>query len=288
MTQLVLTVGPAHTLREASRMMSARRVGAAVVIDHDHSGIGILTERDILDSVGAGQDPDTEVVADHRTEDVVFASPDWTVDEAAAAMVRGNFRHLIVIDGGEVTGLLSMRDIIRLWSGAAFTSDIPRIPVRIYLARGEEPDPVDRAVLGVLEAFEFRVEHLGVPVAGSWFRELWTRVKASAPPAETQFIKIARAIELQGLDRPQSEVDVNQADAVARLLCALEPESDALIQIGSIFLIKVASKVIVRNLTQTELAYFNQHPALFQDPDKALQHLQEGYPQDSQPYSLDS
>ena len=116
MTRVVLTVGPAHTLREASRLMSAHRVGAAVVIDHDHSGLGILTERDILDSVGSGQDPDIELVADHRTGDVVFASPEWSLEQAASAMVRGNFRHLIVVDGGEVTGLLSMRDIVRGWS----------------------------------------------------------------------------------------------------------------------------------------------------------------------------
>ena len=119
MTHVVLTVGPAHTLREASRMMSAHRVGAAVVIDHDHSGIGILTERDILDSVGAGQDPDTELVADHRTGDVVFASPEWNLEQAASAMVRGNFRHLVVIDNSEVAGLLSMRDIVRGWSSEA-------------------------------------------------------------------------------------------------------------------------------------------------------------------------
>jgi CBS domain-containing protein len=123
MTQVVLTVGPAHTLREASRLMSAHRVGAAVVIDHDHSGIGILTERDILDSVGAGQNPDTELVANHRTQDVVFASPDWTLEQAATAMVRGNFRHLIVIDGQEVTGLLSMRDIVRGWSASDAHAD---------------------------------------------------------------------------------------------------------------------------------------------------------------------
>ena len=119
MTNVVLTVGPAHTLREASRQMSARRVGAAVVTDPEHAGIGILTERDILDSVGAGQDPDTELVADHRTDDVVFASPGWTLEQAAAAMVRGNFRHLVVIEDNEVIGLLSMRDIVRCWSGAA-------------------------------------------------------------------------------------------------------------------------------------------------------------------------
>jgi CBS domain-containing protein len=119
MTSLVLTVGPAHTLREASRLMSARRVGAAVVTDPEHAGIGILTERDILDSVGAGENPDTELVADHRTEDVVFASPQWTLEQAAAAMVRGNFRHLIVIEGHDVIGLLSMRDIVRCWSGGS-------------------------------------------------------------------------------------------------------------------------------------------------------------------------
>jgi CBS domain-containing protein len=119
MTHTVLTVGPAHTLREASRQMSARHVGAAVVTDPEQAGIGILTERDILDSVGAGQDPDTELVADHRTSDVVFASPDWTLQHAASAMVRGNFRHLVVIENNEVIGLLSMRDIVRCWSGTA-------------------------------------------------------------------------------------------------------------------------------------------------------------------------
>jgi CBS domain-containing protein len=116
MTKVVLSIGPAHTLREAARLMSRLRVGAAVVVDSEHPGIGILTERDILDSVGAHQDPDTEVVADHRTGDIVFASPDWTLEQAAAAMVTGNFRHLVVVDGHEVTGLLSMRDIVRCWS----------------------------------------------------------------------------------------------------------------------------------------------------------------------------
>jgi CBS domain-containing protein len=119
MTPVVLTVGPAHTLRQAAAMMSARRVGAAVVTDQDHSGIGIITERDILDSVGAGQDPDAELVAAHRTDHLVLASPEWTLDQAASAMVTGNFRHLLVIEGADVTGLLSMRDIVRCWQLAA-------------------------------------------------------------------------------------------------------------------------------------------------------------------------
>ena len=118
MTKVVLSIGPAHTLREAARLMSAQRVGAAVVVDAEQPGIGILTERDILDSVGAGQDPDAEMVADHRTSDVVFASPEWTLEQAAARMSAGNFRHLIVLEDQDVAGLLSMRDIVRCWAGA--------------------------------------------------------------------------------------------------------------------------------------------------------------------------
>jgi CBS domain-containing protein len=126
MTKVVLSVGPAHTLRQAARLMSAQRVGAAVVVDPTHPGIGILTERDILDSVGAGQDPDTEMVADHRTSDVVFASPEWTLEQAATAMAAGNFRHLIVVEDRDVAGLLSMRDIVRCWagSGASATASV--------------------------------------------------------------------------------------------------------------------------------------------------------------------
>ena len=118
MSTVVLSVGPTHTLREAARLMSGQRVGAAVVVDASQPAFGILTERDILDSVGAGQDPDAEIVANHRTADVVFATPDWTLEQAAAAMSAGNFRHLVVIDGQDVAGLLSMRDIVRCWARA--------------------------------------------------------------------------------------------------------------------------------------------------------------------------
>ncbi|HEX7159807.1 MAG TPA: CBS domain-containing protein [Trebonia sp.] len=123
MSLRVLSIGPAHTLREAARMMAARHVGAAVVVDPDHAGVGILTERDILKSVASDQNPDTEVAGDHCTQDVVFAARDWTMDGAAATMVRGGFRHLVVVEGHEVVGLLSMRDIVRCWSAA-------RIPVQ--------------------------------------------------------------------------------------------------------------------------------------------------------------
>ncbi|MFF4141061.1 cyclic nucleotide-binding/CBS domain-containing protein [Streptomyces sp. NPDC001698] len=116
MSTVVLTIGPAHTLRQAAALMSARHVGAAVVHDPDAGGIGILTERDVLNSVGLGQNPDTERVHAHTTTDVVFAAPSWTLEEAARAMTRGGFRHLIVLDHDEPTGIVSVRDIIRCWA----------------------------------------------------------------------------------------------------------------------------------------------------------------------------
>src|SRR5450631_4033268 len=104
MSEIVLTVGPGHTLREAAAAMCARRVGAAVVLDPDAPGPGVITERDILVSIGAGESPDEERVADHLTARLTFAAPDWSLERAAATMVRGGFRHLIIVDGGELAG----------------------------------------------------------------------------------------------------------------------------------------------------------------------------------------
>ncbi len=73
MSEVVLTVGPGHTLREAAALMADRRVGAAVVLDPDAPGPGVITERDLLRSVGAGQDPDTELVSEHLTSQLTFA-----------------------------------------------------------------------------------------------------------------------------------------------------------------------------------------------------------------------
>jgi CBS domain-containing protein len=116
MTKPVLMIGPDHTLRQAAQLMAARRVGSAIVVDPDSSGVGIMTERDVLYAVGAGLDPDTERAASHITWEVVYAGPDWTLQEAATAMARGGFRHLVVLEGDEVLGVISVRDIMRAWA----------------------------------------------------------------------------------------------------------------------------------------------------------------------------
>ncbi len=125
MSPTVLTVGPGHTLRAVARLMSERAVGAAVVIDPDGHGPGIITERDILHSLGADQDPDSETVSEHLTRDIVFAAPDWSLEEAAAAMVRGGFRHLIVLEQGETIGVLSVRDVVRCWTEDGAICPVP-------------------------------------------------------------------------------------------------------------------------------------------------------------------
>jgi len=125
MSPTVLTVGPDHTLRAVAQLMSRRTVGAAVVMDPDGAGPGIITERDILSSLGAEEDPDGELVADHLTRDVVFAAPDWSLEEAAAVMVRGGFRHLIVVERGETVGILSVRDVVRCWTEDGAICPVP-------------------------------------------------------------------------------------------------------------------------------------------------------------------
>jgi CBS domain-containing protein len=125
MSKLVLTVGPGHTLRAAAKLMADRRVGAAVVLDPDGEGPGILTERDVLNSIGRGEDVDSEKVGDHLTTSVVYAAPDWSLEQAAAEMVRGNFRHLIVCEGPDVVGILSVRDVVRCWTDDGATCDVP-------------------------------------------------------------------------------------------------------------------------------------------------------------------
>ena len=128
MSKVLVTVNPGHSLSEAARAMAERKVGAAVVIDPEQPGPGIITERDILESIAAGQSSDQEHVGDHLSSNLTFATPDWSLERAAEAMVKGGFRHLVVIDGGDLIGILSMRDIVRCWVEDYATSDVPQEP----------------------------------------------------------------------------------------------------------------------------------------------------------------
>lgn len=122
MSDLVLTIGLGHSLREAARMMSERGVGAAIILDEESPGPRIISERDVLVSIGRGEDPDQERVADHMSDSVITAAPDWSLERAAAEMASRRIRHLVIVDGSDVVGMLSMRDIMRVWTQEGATS----------------------------------------------------------------------------------------------------------------------------------------------------------------------
>jgi signal-transduction protein with cAMP-binding, CBS, and nucleotidyltransferase domain len=122
MSEVVLSVGTSHTLREAARMMVEKKTGAALVMDDDSPAPRIITERDLLLSIGNGENPDEEKVLDHMSDSVIAASPDWSLERAASEMSRRNIRHLVVYEGPDLVGVLSMRDIVRVWTTEGATS----------------------------------------------------------------------------------------------------------------------------------------------------------------------
>jgi CBS domain-containing protein len=115
MTERVLTIAPDRSLRDAAQFLTEHTVGAAVIIDPEQPGPGIITERDLVRSLGSGEDPDDELIRDHLTSRATFADADWDLQEAADAMAKGGFRHLVVVHDGQVAGIISMRDIIHVW-----------------------------------------------------------------------------------------------------------------------------------------------------------------------------
>ena len=107
----VVAVGPAQSLREATKLMAKHGVGSAVVQDAEML-VGILTERDVLNAVAAANDPEAVSVEQIMTADVVTVGPDWDLVEAARVMASRRIRHLVVYEGGQLLGVLSVRDVL--------------------------------------------------------------------------------------------------------------------------------------------------------------------------------
>ena len=135
MNRNVVTIGPRHRLREAAQRMARADVGAAVVLDPDGMGPGIFTERDLLRACGTGNDLDVEFVEDHLTQRLKYASAEWSLERAAEEMVRAQFRHVVVLDGSDVVGILSMRDIVRCWTECGATAALDTTAAQAF-ARG--------------------------------------------------------------------------------------------------------------------------------------------------------
>ena len=112
MSRDLLTVAPGDALGEVAQRMVERDVGAVIVLEGTALA-GILTERDILRAVAAGIQEDT-VVSDWMTRDPETMAPEDTTQHAAVLMIHGGFRHLPLVEGDDVVGMLSIRDLMRI------------------------------------------------------------------------------------------------------------------------------------------------------------------------------
>jgi CBS domain-containing protein len=112
MSRDLLTVDAGLALAEVAERMVARTVGAVLVMDGERLA-GILTERDVLRAVARGIRDDA-VVRDWMTTDPETIEPDDSTEHAATLMMHGGFRHLPVMEGDRVVGMLSIRDLMRI------------------------------------------------------------------------------------------------------------------------------------------------------------------------------
>ena len=112
MSRSLLTVEPGLGLKAVAERMVAKDVGAVLVIDAGRL-VGILTERDIMRAVAGGITDET-LVSDWMTRDPETMAPDETTRQAAVLMIHGGFRHMPIMDGDEVVGMLSIRDLMRI------------------------------------------------------------------------------------------------------------------------------------------------------------------------------
>ena len=106
-----ITVAPEDTLGEVAERMSERNVGAVVVKDFGRL-IGILSERDMLRAMAARVHTSEARVRQWMTPDPITAPPDMSLDDAARVMLDNGFRHLPVVDGSEVLGIVSLRRVL--------------------------------------------------------------------------------------------------------------------------------------------------------------------------------
>ena len=111
MATRLLTIGPGETLQEAAHRMADRRVGAILVTEGE-ALVGILTERDVLRAAASGSDLTKSPASEWMTRSPITATPDTTIGEAADVMLANGFRHLPVVEGRELKGVVSIRDVL--------------------------------------------------------------------------------------------------------------------------------------------------------------------------------
>ena len=110
----VVSVEPSATVHDIAAIILAKRIGAVLVLHDDGSVAGIVSERDVVKALATHREKVMEMRADAlMTRSVTTATPETTVDEAMEIMDAGYFRHLPVLDGGKLVGIVSIRDLVK-------------------------------------------------------------------------------------------------------------------------------------------------------------------------------
>jgi CBS domain-containing protein len=113
-TDAVLTVPSGTTVAEAARVLSERRIGSVVVSDDGKTALGILSERDIVREIGRrGQSCLGDKVEDMMTTKLVTCERTERADQVLATMTSGRFRHMPVVENGEMVGLITLGDVVK-------------------------------------------------------------------------------------------------------------------------------------------------------------------------------
>ncbi|MEZ0112518.1 hypothetical protein ABH920_006540 [Catenulispora sp. EB89] len=145
--------------------------------------------------------------------------------------------------------------------------------VRTYLTEEGGQDEIEQALFAVLDSVGLDVELMSRPEHGSWFRRYLIRAKGSAEARE-QLAKIERAVDVRINLTAQVQIDASQGDVVAKLIVSLEKPPNAVIQVGSVLMVKTGAALVVRNLTQRELAACARTPGAFRDSETAPAQLE--------------
>lgn len=112
--QDVICVPPSATVAEVAEIIASRRIGAVVVLDPDRHMIGIVSERDVVKAVAQHGGAALKMLAeDLMTRDVITVPPETPVQRAMEVMDHGYFRHLPVVQAGELVGIVSIRDLVK-------------------------------------------------------------------------------------------------------------------------------------------------------------------------------
>jgi CBS domain-containing protein len=118
MTQATVTESPSDSLRAAAERMWRQQTGS-LLITSDGRLTGIITERDVLRAVALGADPDRCSVDEVMTAEVFTVPPDMPLQEAAREMATRWIRHLPIVEGGRLLGVVSMRDVTGIFAALA-------------------------------------------------------------------------------------------------------------------------------------------------------------------------